>query len=203
MRNRYYSKLQSQELLSGFVSNVIEKLIEETSETAPASSIWIEVQNQIDNASPVRYSAKASRRERDAGLEGMPLVKTQDIQGRKVESAGSLNPAAGIGGGSLQSDGNTPRRNPHPTVKPISLTKWLATLLLPPDAYAPRRLLIPFCGSGSESIGAMLAGWEHIVGVELIDEYAEIARARLAWWEQAAAGTMFNDVKAILKAAKK
>jgi hypothetical protein len=38
------------------------------------------------------------------------------------------------------------------------------------------------------------------VGVELIDEYADIARARLEWWEQAAAGTMFNDVKAILKA---
>ncbi len=29
----------------------------------------------------------------------------------------------------------------------------------------------------------MLAGWDEVVGVELSDEYADIARARLAWWE--------------------
>ena len=74
-------------------------------------------------------------------------------------------------------------RNPHPTVKPLALARWLATLLLPPDAYAPRRILVPFAGSGSEAIGAMLAGWEEVVAIEREDEYADIARARLAWWE--------------------
>jgi hypothetical protein len=34
---------------------------------------------------------------------------------------------------------------------------------------------------GSECIGAMLAGWETIVGVEREAEYAEIARARLQY----------------------
>lgn len=73
-------------------------------------------------------------------------------------------------------------RSNHPTVKPLALARHLATLLLPPDAYAPRRLFVPFAGSGSEAIGAMLAGWDEVVGVELSDEYADIARARLAWW---------------------
>lgn len=73
-------------------------------------------------------------------------------------------------------------RNVHPTCKPISLTQHLATLLLPPEAYAPRRLFVPFSGSGSEMIGALLAGWEHIQGVELNEEYAQIARARLVHW---------------------
>lgn len=68
-------------------------------------------------------------------------------------------------------------------VKPIDLTRWLATLLLPPEEYAPRRILVPFSGSGSEMIGASLAGWEEIVGIEMEEEYVEIAEARLKHWE--------------------
>lgn len=75
-----------------------------------------------------------------------------------------------------------PSRNIHPCCKPLMLTRWLASLLLPPAAYAPRRILVPFAGSGSEMIGAMLAGWEEVIGVEAEAEYVEIARARLAWW---------------------
>jgi len=72
----------------------------------------------------------------------------------------------------------------HPTHKPIKLTQHLATLLLPPKEYAPRRILVPFAGVGSEMIGAMLAGWEEVVGIELSQEYMEIAEARIAYWQQ-------------------
>lgn len=75
-------------------------------------------------------------------------------------------------------------RNPHPCIKPISLCKWLATLLLPPAAYAPRRILVPFSGSGSEMIGCGLAGWEEVTGIEQDAEYCDIAEARLAYWLQ-------------------
>ena len=68
------------------------------------------------------------------------------------------------------------------TVKPIALAKWLATLLLPPEEYAPRRLLIPFAGSGSEGIGAGLAGWDEMTLIEMDAETCEIAEARLAHW---------------------
>lgn len=74
--------------------------------------------------------------------------------------------------------------NQHPCLKPISLTKYLATLILPPDAYAPRRLLCPFSGSGSEMAGAILAGWEEVTGIESNPDYHEISKARLAWWSQ-------------------
>jgi site-specific DNA-methyltransferase (adenine-specific) len=73
-----------------------------------------------------------------------------------------------------------PVRNVHPTVKPIDLCRYLATLLLPPKRDTPRRLLVPFSGSGSEMIGALLAGWDEVVGIEREAEYAEIARGRLA-----------------------
>ena len=75
------------------------------------------------------------------------------------------------------------KENNHPTVKPITLTKWLATLLLPPDSAEPRRLLVPFAGSGSEMIGAIQAGWDEVVGVEQDSDYSKIARCRLEHWK--------------------
>jgi len=71
---------------------------------------------------------------------------------------------------------------PLETVKPLKLTKYLASILLPPDLYAPRRILIPFAGVGSEMIGAMMAGWEEVVGVELSEEYCKIAESRMNFW---------------------
>ena len=73
-------------------------------------------------------------------------------------------------------------RNNHPTIKPISLCTWLAALLLPPAAYAPRRLLVPFCGTGSEMIGGVLAGFEKVLGIDDSAQYCEIATKRLEWW---------------------
>ena len=68
---------------------------------------------------------------------------------------------------------------PHPTVKPLALTRYLATLLLPPERGTPRRILTPFSGVGSEMIGALLAGWDHATGIEIDPEYVTIAHARI------------------------
>ncbi len=101
-------------------------------------------------------------------------------------------------GRTVLKSGGSPARNPHPTLKPLTLTKWLATLLLPPPEYAPRRLLVPFAGTGSEMIGAQLAGWEEMVGIELESDTCEIAEARVKWW----AGWK-GEPREILKRAKK
>jgi len=69
-------------------------------------------------------------------------------------------------------------------VKPIAITKYLATLLLPPPVASPRRILVPFAGVGSEMLGAMVAGWDEIVGIEREEAYIPIAKARLAWWAE-------------------
>lgn len=73
-------------------------------------------------------------------------------------------------------------RNHHPTLKPLALCEYLARLILPPKRDTPRRLLVPFSGSGSEMIGALLAGWDEVVGIEREAEYVAIAEARLAHW---------------------
>lgn len=72
-------------------------------------------------------------------------------------------------------------KNPHPCVKPLALVRHLATIILPPKRDdGPRRMLVPFCGSGSEMIGALQAGWEEVTGIEREAEYVAIAGARLA-----------------------
>ena len=46
----------------------------------------------------------------------------------------------------------------------------------------PGAYLFAFGGSGSEAIGAGLAGWDEVVMVEMEEEYCAIAEARLAHW---------------------
>lgn len=118
-------------------------------------------------ASRFFYCAKASRKERDAGLEGFAVVTRAEQTRRKEGSAGSKNPAAGSG----STEGG---RNVHPTVKPLALTTYLARLILPPIPDA--RMVVPFSGSGSEVIGALQAGWSHV------DVAVRISRARIAHW---------------------
>ena len=71
--------------------------------------------------------------------------------------------------------------NDHPTLKPQDLIRYLATLLLPPARTdgAPRRLLVPFSGAGSEMIGALQAGWEDVQGIEQQPDYQSIAERRI------------------------
>jgi site-specific DNA-methyltransferase (adenine-specific) len=130
-----------------------------------ASRFFQRIAEQIDEADPVRYVAKASRRERDAGLQGMPERAASPQNTPRIE---------------------TRQRNVHPTLKPLALARYLATLLLPPAEYAPRRLFNPFGGVMSEAIGAALAGWDEVVSVEMMNDpehnYVELGRARVAYW---------------------
>lgn len=72
------------------------------------------------------------------------------------------------------------KENPHPTVKPISLTTYLAKLLSPPPEYAPRRILVPFSGVGSEIIGALKSGgFDEATGVDFNSKYCDIAKRRI------------------------
>jgi DNA modification methylase len=71
--------------------------------------------------------------------------------------------------------------NDHPTVKPLKLCEYLARLILQPERATPRRLLVPFSGSGSEMLGGLRAGWDHVSGIEWEDGYVEIARRRLRY----------------------
>lgn len=81
-----------------------------------------------------------------------------------------------------EKDAGLNKKNSHPTIKPIDLIRYLATTILPPEEFKPRRLFVPFAGTGSEMIGAHLAGWDDVVGVELEKETVDIAISRINHW---------------------
>jgi DNA modification methylase len=70
--------------------------------------------------------------------------------------------------------------NIHPTVKPLDLCKWLATLIKP--AIDDPKLLVPFSGSGSEMIGGLQTGWSGVTGIDLDPKYTQIAKERIQHW---------------------
>jgi len=137
-------------------------------------------------ASRFFFTSKASRSDRDHGLISGPTLSVRELLGRDPDSPGAKSPRAGAGGR---------HRNPHPTVKPTDLIEYLAKLILPPRGIGrPRRLLVPFAGSGSEMIGALRAGWDEVVGIEL--EYADIARERLTHADVAHQPDLFGGTAA-------
>ena len=123
-------------------------------------------------ASRFFYQAKAPKWERDKGLSGIDEQRSEQTY-RSIRT----NRNNGY-------DESSIIRNIHPTVKPIQLTTYLATMIRPPLEHKSRRLLVPFSGSGSEMIGGYFGGWSDIVGIELDPEYIDIAEQRLKWWLQ-------------------
>jgi DNA modification methylase len=105
------------------------------------------------------YAAKANSAEREAGLDHLP-ARRQTLFGSRRANA-------------------RPKRNIHPTVKPVELMRWLVQLVCPDGGV----VLDPFVGSGSTGIAAVLEG-RGFIGIEREAEYIEIALARLAHWSR-------------------
>ena len=118
------------------------------------------------------YCAKASSSERNAGLDGFPIERPDKRSGKGL--------------GIWDEKGIQPQQNHHPCVKPIA-----CPMACPVNSAShpagPRKILVPYCGSGSEMIGAMLAGWDEVLGIERDENYVAIAKARLQWWRENAA----------------
>lgn len=161
--------------LLGFVQLAIESIIAERSSAS--------VQTRFS------YHSKAAAWEREAGLSDFdpPSNPGHNLSTNACARCGKRIKANGSGdkcecGELRETIKISSRRNVHPTIKPIALTEYLARLILPPALDEPRRLLVPFAGSGSEMIGALLAGWDVVTGIEQSPEYVALAEARLAWW---------------------
>jgi site-specific DNA-methyltransferase (adenine-specific) len=117
------------------------------------------------------YVAKPARKEKEAGLDHLPLKTAGEATGGREEGSAGLNsPRAGAG----RTSG---ARNHHPTTKGIDLMRYLARLITRPGGL----VLDPFAGSGTTGCAAALEGF-NFIGIEKEAEYAEIARARIAHW---------------------
>jgi site-specific DNA-methyltransferase (adenine-specific) len=110
-------------------------------------------------ASRFFYTAKASKAEREAGLYYDEWVKAGGMEGRQD--------------GSLKGE-PVQRANHHPTVKPLSLMRYLVRLVTPKHG----KVLDPFMGSGSTGCAAVREGFA-FVGIDITPEYVAIAQKRI------------------------
>ena len=128
--------------------------------------------NDSGSASRYFYCAKASKKDRDEGLDEFEAKQKYycDGRGNSLEIFGSTD------------GGRKPLKNIHPTVKPTSLMQYLVRLVTPNNGT----ILDPFNGSGSTGKAVMYENLERnknykYIGIELTEEYLPIAKARIEY----------------------
>ncbi len=128
-----------------------------------------EINGDAGSAARFFYCAKASKEDREEGLQDLAMRSAGDVTDRKDGSDGLNSPRAGAG----RTNGS---RNHHPTVKPTDLMRYLVRLITPPGGVC----LDPFGGSGSTAKACAKEGFKAIL-IEKELEYCELAsrRARL------------------------
>lgn len=139
------------------------------------------------SASRFFYCAKASKSERNKGTDILKLEK--EIGHNRFDKCS-------ICGGYIlqnqdrpsactckapQREHNSIKGNFHPTVKPVSLMRYLCRLITPKNGT----VLDPYMGSGSTGIGAKVEGF-NFIGIERESDYCKIAQARIDAWEEEA-----------------
>jgi len=125
-----------------------------------------DVAAMLGKASRFFYTAKASRAERNAGLDGLP-TKSASHDGRDATNETPHQRHSHVA------------MNFHPTVKPLALMRWLVRMVTMPSGTL---ILDPFAGSGTTALACQREGVAYIA-IDREAEYCEIARKRLAQGE--------------------
>lgn len=111
------------------------------------------------------YTAKAATREREQGCEHLRWA-------RSGEGFVPWEPGLEL----LVDRKGKPIGNPHPTVKPLALLRWLLRLGMPPGGVA----FDPFMGSGTTGVAAHAERFAFI-GSDMTPWAFDIAHSRIAW----------------------
>lgn len=127
--------------------------------------------NDSGSAARYFYCAKASKKDRDEGLDLVGFEETRVTYGSihtNPETARMYGARSAL------------RRNIHPTVKPCELMQYLVRLVSPKGAT----ILDPFMGSGSTGKAVMFENRERnanykFIGIDLEEKYCQVANARI------------------------
>ena len=135
------------------------------------------IEDNGGSASRYFYQAKASKKDRDEGLDlaGFEVKEINGGGGGIGNYKNDVNSASGKYGSE-----KAPKKNIHPTVKPVDLMQYLVRLVSPKGAI----ILDPFMGSGSTGKAVMFENRERkanykFIGIDLTEEYCNIANARI------------------------
>lgn len=123
------------------------------------------------SASRYFYCAKASKKERNQGLEEMPTRLYGQSGGaqRAIKNNKTEYLQDNIGLNKIKK-----AKNIHPTVKPLALMKHLVTMI----SREKHTVLDPFMGSGTTGKACMELG-RNFIGIEVNEDYYNIAKKRI------------------------
>ncbi|MBO4543993.1 MAG: site-specific DNA-methyltransferase [Bacteroidales bacterium] len=134
-----------------------------------------------DDGSAARYfyTAKASNRDRDEGLDCFEVGQCTGGGGGIGDYLTDVNSCSGKFGSE-----KAPHRNTHPCVKPCDLMQYLVRLVTPKGGT----VLDPFNGSGSTGKAVAYENFDRdadykYIGIELSNEYLSISDARIRFVE--------------------
>jgi len=124
----------------------------------------------VQKTFPFMIVAKASKTEKNKGLEHLPKKKSSSMPGRRnAEDMSNSKIDHDVTGRFV-----TEKQNVHPTVKPIELMSYLITL----GSRENDVVVDPFVGSGTTCIAAKMLDRKYI-GIEKEKDYAIIAKTRI------------------------
>jgi site-specific DNA-methyltransferase (adenine-specific) len=105
---------------------------------------------------------------------GAPIIACR-LCGLNLGGGRAVSACSDGGGHAPEQVGTNPgARNHHPTVKAVTLMRYLAKLITPPGGV----VLDPFMGSGTTGIACLREGYR-FAGIEQDPDYLRIAQARL------------------------
>lgn len=141
--------------------------------------------NDEGSASRYFYCAKASKFDRDEGLDNFEESSAHSKGNgldRVCEFCGVSQLTPELCHCPTKSWVAKPRKNIHTTVKPTELMRYLVRLVSPKGAT----ILDPFNGSGSTGKAVMLENKQYnknykYIGIELTEEYLPISKARIEY----------------------
>ena len=135
-----------------------------------------EVLEVFEESSRFFYCAKASKAERNMGLDELSTKQTTGGGGLTApkDNDGNYIVSGSKGTAGKYGSAKAPQKNYHPTVKPIKLMEYLVRLVTIKEGI----VLEPFAGSGTTLIACKQQGFNYI-GIEREQEYCDIAEARL------------------------
>lgn len=131
------------------------------------------------------YCPKASASEKNDGLDDLPAEAQHKLEEQAISTQSNRRclkcgmvkfgqPHCECAEPEWAETEGSKVKNSHPTVKPITLMRYLCRMVTPPGGT----ILDPFAGSGSTLVAAVEEGFKFL-GIEREDEYIAIAKVRV------------------------
>jgi len=167
-------------LIKDIVNNANESIFKNGEQIIESIGINITENTEKENLiNRFFYCAKASKKERNAGLDDLPdkqkYAKDGSSNSHEIFTSESANDEAWA-----KKNPNLPTKNTHATVKPLALMEYLCKLTRTPTGGI---VLDPFMGSGTTGMACVNTDRDFI-GIELVEEHYIIARKRIEYTQQ-------------------